>query len=149
MSIRGRCRCGNIEVHWHSIDLSVTPRKCQCQYCLSKNAAYVSKSGTRVDVQIHKENLHNIHQQGTKSAKFHECANCEDLVFVTAQIDGEIYCALNSNCLNNPQGFSPGAKMNLSSQTAEEKLDRWRQNWCHPVLITNQCSSDAVSGAPA
>lgn len=154
MSIRGRCSCGNIEVHWHSIDLSVIPRKCQCQYCLSKNAAYVSKSGTRVTIKIHNEKMHYIHKQGSRSAEFHECANCEDLVFVTAQIDGEIFCAINAKCLNNPQGFSAGKEMDLSDQSAAEKLDRWRQNWCRLVLVTSQGSKgalrrDGLTAAPA
>ena len=83
------------------------------------------------------------------SAEFHECSNCHDLVFVTAQIDGDLFCALNSNCLSNPQGFGLGYEMKLFDQTATEKIDRWRQNWCHPVLITSQGSRDAVTGGPA
>jgi len=138
LSIRGHCKCRNIDVHWHSRDYTVVPRRCQCRYCLSKNAAYVSKSGTRVDILIRKSGLHIIHQQGSRSAEFHECGNCQDLVFVTAWIDGELFCALNANCLANPQGFSPGSEMTLFDQTATEKKNRWRQNWCHPVFIARQ-----------
>jgi hypothetical protein len=147
MSIRGRCTCGNIAVHWHTVDYSVIPRLCQCQYCTGKHAAYVSKSGTKVDILIHKKGMHRIHRQGSKTAEFHECANCDDLVFVTARIDEELYCALNSNCLRNPRGFSPGVKTEFSDQTAATKLDRWRQNWCHPVRIAGQGSSGAVTSS--
>ena len=149
MSIRGQCTCGNIAVHWHTVDYSVTPRMCQCQYCSSKSAAYVSKSGTRVDILIHKEGKHRIHRQGTKTAEFHECTNCHDLVCVTAWIDGDLYGALNSNCLSNPRGFSPGIKIDVSDQTAATKLDRWRQNWCHPVIITSQGRNAAVTAPQA
>ena len=149
MSIRGGCKCNNIQILWHTVDRSLVPRECQCPYCLSKIISYVSKSGTRVEVSIHNESLHNVYQQGTKSATFHECGNCDDLVFVTAEIDGELYCSLNSNCINNPFGFSDSVKMELHNQTAAEKKSRWRQNWCHLVLITSQGSGDALTGASA
>jgi hypothetical protein len=149
MSIRGSCKCNNIEILWHTVDHSLVPRVCQCHYCISKNVSYVSKAGTRVEVTIRKENLHHVHQQGTISAKFHECRNCGELVFVSAEIEEELYCSLNSNCINNPFGFSASVKMQLSNQTVTEKKNRWRQNWCHPVLITSQGSRDAVTGAPA
>ncbi|CAA0125022.1 Uncharacterised protein [Halioglobus japonicus] len=139
MSIRGGCNCNNIEIVWHTVDHSLVPRECQCDYCISKNVSYVSKAGTRVEVTIRKESLHYVHQHGTMSAKFHECGNCGELVFVTAEIDEEIYCSLNASCLNNPSGFSSPVKMELYDQTETEKRNRWRQNWCHPVLITSQC----------
>ena len=102
------------------------------------SAAYVSKSGTKVDILIRKKEMHRIHRQGTKTADFHECANCNDLVGVTARIDGDLYGALNANCLSNPQGFSPGVALDVSDLPAQAKLDRWRQNWCHPMVITSQ-----------
>ena len=150
MSIRGSCKCNNIEIVWHTVDRSLVPRECQCHYCLSKNISYVSKSGTRVEVNIRDERLHHVHQQGTRSAKFHECSNCGELVFVTAEIEEELYCSLNSNCISNPLGFSSAVKMQLHNQTATEKKDRWRQNWCHPVLITSQGNRDSrQAAAPA
>jgi hypothetical protein len=79
--------------------------------------------------------MHYVHQQGSGTAAFHECTNCHDLVAVTANIEGETYCALNSNCLTNPHGFSPAVEMTLFNQPVAQKLERWRQNWCYPVNI--------------
>lgn len=138
MSLSGNCKCQNIQILWHTVDRSLVPRRCQCDYCVSKSISYVSKAGTRVEVRIREEALVNIHQQGTRSARFHECGNCGELVFVTAEIDGELYCSLNANCIINPFGFSEPVKMELHNQTATEKKNRWRQNWCHPVFITCQ-----------
>jgi len=83
------------------------------------------------------------------SAKFHECTNCGELVFVTAEIEEELYCSLNAGCIKNPFEFGASVKMQLYNQTAAEKRNRWRQNWCHPVLITGQGSRDALPGTPA
>lgn len=135
MSMRGSCKCSNIEVSWHTVDHSVVPRKCQCQYCIEKDAAYVSKSGSRVVIHIHNAKLLKSVQHGTNSAIFHECGNCGDLVFVTADIGGDVFGALNANCLENRHGFSAPVVMNFEDQTAEERMDRWRRNWCHPVRI--------------
>ena len=121
---------------WHTIDYSLVPRACQCEYCTSKSAAYVSKSGTKFEVTIRNSDLHATAQHGSNSASFHECTNCDQVIFVTAEIGGELYGALNATCLVNKFGFSPAVDANYSAQTAGEKLARWQQNWCHPVLIT-------------
>lgn len=149
MSIRGGCKCNNIEIIWHTVDRSLVPRECQCDYCVDKGVSYVSKSGTQVEVQIRDEDLHHVHQQGTLSAKFHECINCGELVFVTVEIEEELYCSLNANCIQNPFEFGASVKMQLYNQTAAEKRNRWRENWCHPVVITSLGSGGALRGAPA
>ena len=133
--MKGSCSCNNIEVAWHVIDRSLVPRACQCDYCVSKSAAYVSKSGTRFEVIIHKESLHKTVQHGSGSARFHECANCDQLVFVTWEIAGELYGVLNSTYLNNTHGFSTPLVVDFSSQTPEQKQDRWQKNWCNPVIL--------------
>jgi hypothetical protein len=134
--MRGSCSCNNIKVLWHTVDYSVVPRACQCEYCRAQGAAYVSKSGTAVEVSIHKAGLHRIVTHGSGVARFHECGNCGELVFVTTDIDGEIYGALNATCLENKLGFSTQVKADYSDDTAAQKQERWRQNWCHPVRIT-------------
>jgi hypothetical protein len=154
MSMRGSCSCNNISVLWKNIDFSLVPRGCACDYCSVKGAAYVSKSGTAVEIEIRKSHLHIVKEQGSRQAGFHECANCGDVVFVTVTVEGSLYCALNANCLENRERFPGAVSVNFSDQEPIEKLERWRLNWCHPVLITSQgCKAplarDAVTGAPA
>jgi hypothetical protein len=136
MSISGGCDCNNIKITWHVVDYSVVARACQCDYCLSMSAAYVTKAGTKFEVLIHREKNHRKIQHGSNSAVFHECANCNRVVFVTAEIEDKLYGALNANHLNNKFGFSASVKANFGWQTAEQKRARWRQNWCHPIRIT-------------
>jgi hypothetical protein len=136
MSMRGSCSCNNIQVVWHTVDYSGVPRACQCEYCLAKGAAYVSKSGTSVDVLVHKESQHRITVHGSGNARFHECSGCGDLVFVTATIDGTSYGVLNAMCMKNKLGFPAAVMADVSGQTAAQKRDRWRQNWCYPLSIS-------------
>ena len=140
MTMSGRCDCGNIEITWHVETSSFVPRACQCEYCASKAAAYVTKPGSKIEVAIQSNKRHKVVQHGSNTAKFHECLKCDQVVFVTSEIDGELYGALNANHLDNHVGFSEPVRANFSSQTADEKRSRWRQNWCHPVCITTKGS---------
>lgn len=133
--MHGGCHCNNIQVHWRTTDYSVVPRACQCDYCRQKGAAYVSKSGTAVEVRIHRESQRRIVTHGSQCAEFHECVTCSDVVLVTARIDGETYGALNAQCLHNPLGFSPAVSIDYSGQSAQQKQRRWRQNWCSPIRM--------------
>lgn len=133
----GSCSCKNIEIHWQTIDYSLVPRACQCDYCRSRQAAWVSKSGSKFEIRIHREALHRAATHGSGCAAFHECCHCGEVVFVTAEIDGALYGVLNANCLQNPQGFAPAVRTEFASQSAQQKIDRWRQNWCHPVRIVS------------
>ena len=136
MNITGGCDCDNIKITWHVVEHRLAPRACQCDYCASKSAAYVTQPGTRFDVLIRSGILHKEVQHGSNNAVFHECANCGQVIFVTAEIDGELYGALNANHLNNKESFSRCVELDFSSQTALQKTERWRKNWCQPVLIT-------------
>ena len=135
MSITGSCDCNNFEIFWHTVDHSLVPRACQCDYCLPRGAAYVSKSRTKFDVLIHNTKLHKQVQQGSHTAVFHECAGCEQVVCVTSEIDGEMFGALNARCLNNKFGFPAPIQTDFGEQTADQKRERWRQNWCCPVKV--------------
>jgi hypothetical protein len=100
--------------------------------------AYVSKSGSRVEVRIHNEALYKQVLQGGGSAIFHECGSCRDVVIVTVEIAGEIFGALNANCIANKFGFPTAIETDFSSQTVAQKKERWRQNWCCPVRVNIQ-----------
>jgi len=143
MSMRGSCNCNNFEILWRTVDYSVVPRACQCEYCLARGAAYVSKSGTAIEVRVRNDNLHRIVTHGTGSAGFHECAGCGDLVLVTAAIGNELYGALNAGCMDNKLGFSEPVQTHFVSQTVAQRRERWRQNWCCPVRITASSNETA------
>ena len=134
----GSCDCKNIEIHWQIVDLSLVPRACQCSYCAPKDIAYVSKHHSKFEVTIHSLDNYREEQQGSNLATFHECTNCYQIVFVTADIDGTLHGALNADTMENRLTFSEPVKTNPSSLNREEKLERWRQNWCSPVLVTKK-----------
>jgi hypothetical protein len=137
VTIRGSCGCNNISVSWKNFDFSLVPRQCGCDYCCIRGAAYVSKSGTVFGATIVKPHLHNVVEHGSRQAQFHECTFCRDIVMVTAVIQGTHYGALNVNCLQRRERFVAPVMVEFSGQEPQEKLERWRRNWCAPVVIRN------------
>lgn len=137
MPLRGACRCKNLQLSWQTVDYSVVPRACQCAYCVAQGAAYVSKSGSAFSARIAHPTQYRVVTHGSGLAQFHECTHCSDLVFVSVDIDGDCYGAINSRCLVNPRGFADAVPFDFSGQSDEQKQQRWRQNWCSPVRITS------------
>jgi len=135
MSLRGRCACGNIGVHWQTIDYSLVPRACNCTYCSGHGAAWVSKPGSRFEAVIRRRDQYRVVRHGNGGAEFHECANCGAAVFVTARLHDTVYGALNARLLDNPHGFADALTTDFGDQTAQQKQDRWRLNWCAPVVV--------------
>lgn len=135
MAITGHCDCNNISIRWHCIDHSLVPRACQCDYCSSHRAAYVSKSASRVEINIQQPQYHRSIQHGSHSAVFHECSHCRQVVFVTADIDGVLYGALNARLLDNKISYTSPVATDFSEHSGEQKRQRWSKNWCYPVII--------------
>ena len=142
--IYGRCQCKNIELVWRTISTSLIPRACQCDYCKSKNASYVSEPGTEFRATIHYENNHKIIRHGTESADFHECKNCKKIVFATSEIDNIIYGVINSECIENKDHLKESQPYSYEGETLEERLRRRQKNWCSPVIINPGTDHDLL-----
>jgi hypothetical protein len=135
MSIYASCDCKNIEVFWCVGDLELVPRACQCEYFRSKSAAYVSQPNTKFEATVRNVESHKQIQHGSYSAIFHECSICEQVVFVTAEMDGHRFGALNADRFIDQSVVSAPVKMDFRSQSGKDKRERWRQNWCRPVQV--------------
>ncbi|MFA5548521.1 MAG: hypothetical protein WDA10_08285 [Porticoccaceae bacterium] len=133
--MRGGCRCGNIQLDWRSVDLSIVPRACACDFCRTRSVLWVGKAGTEVRVLIRMARHHRVLTQGTGTARFHECGHCDTLVLASCGIDGLCHGVLNANCLVNPAGFAAPVPLVLADEPLAERLERRRRNWCCPVLF--------------
>jgi hypothetical protein len=147
LSIYGSCKCGNIQIDWDVDDFVRAPRACQCDYCVSKNASYLSEPDSALSVAIHNPELHRVIRHGTNTAEFHECSACNTLVFVSSIIDGAIYGVVNSQCLDNIELELP-IKMEFTEESAQERLARRCRNWCRPVFIIIKCCEAVTSSSP-
>jgi len=136
MRIIGNCKCKNLTVDWRIRDFSLIARACQCQYCSSKQAHWISKSGSRFSLNIRYPNTYQVKKSGYGLAEFHECMNCEDVVAASVVIDNKTYGAINAKCLSQLKRFPAGREvLPEKNQTDIDRQKMWQQNWCSPVEI--------------
>jgi hypothetical protein len=134
--MKGACACGNIELHWQLVDLSLVPRACDCDYCSGHGISWVSKSGTRLRAVVHNPLYYRIVQQGSGTADFHECTHCRMPVFASARIDGQDYAVVNAGCLANPQGFGEALPVSFTDESTDQRAQRRARNWCSLTRLT-------------
>ena len=130
------CGCGNIELHWQLVDLSLVPRACDCDYCSGHGANWVSKSGTRVKAVVHNPLYYRIVRQGSETAEFHECTRCQVPVFASATVDEQDYAVINAGCLANTPGFNDPVPASFAGETADQRAQRRERNWCLLTRLT-------------
>ncbi len=122
------CQCKNIEVDWNTVNSAIVARKCGCQYCIEKDADYVSDADSQVSFKINNPQQHKSVQQGTNTADFHECTNC-GLVLVTCEIEGVVYAVLNAKVLAL-KNYSLNQTLNdLTNESIDLRLARRQKTW--------------------
>ena len=132
----GNCNCKNLILDWQIKDFSLIPRACQCQYCLSKNAAWLAKPGSTFSLAIRRAKEYQAVSHGTHSAQFHECLFCGDVVAVTSEIDDIHYGLINVTALQHRARFPDSRATEFIDQSLTQRLAVREQNWSYPVTVT-------------
>lgn len=126
----GSCRCGNVELHWQLVDHSLVPRCCQCEYCATRELAWVSKSGTRLRSTVRRSAFYRTVTHGTQTARFHECTYCDTPVFASSEVEGDHYAVVNAACVQAPEIFMPARSISFTDETLAQRQKRRKSNWC-------------------
>ncbi len=129
MIIQGACSCGStkFEASLPAELASYSPRACDCDFCISREALYLSDPKGRLEVSF--SDSPDIQRHGSGQAEFLHCPNCGDLVCVTCSIDGNLYGTLNSSISPAFVGLGEAIPVSPKTFSAEEKLERWRDVW--------------------
>lgn len=122
------CFCKNIVIEFTKNDVFVVARKCSCDYCVSKNAEYVSNPKVSITFEIIDKSKRTIIMHGYRSAEFHECINC-GLVLVTSTIAGASYCVLNAKVLGIEGYTLESEALDFSAESIDARLARRKANW--------------------
>ena len=137
MSFTGRCHCGKVrlqlEMREHPAILQ--PRACDCTYCQSRNAAYVSDPQGRLRIQVGAGAELRTERQGAQLADFLCCASCATLVAVCYRDAEGIFAAVNLRVLEQTGQFAAPLEVSPQRLTPEEKVARWKQAWFGDVQI--------------
>ncbi len=71
----------------------------------------------------------SIIQNGDQLASFYYCDNCDDLLAVGCNLNGQLRGAVNSNLLHDTNQFGKAIQIQPRLLSSSEKLDRWGKLW--------------------
>lgn len=133
--LTGHCACGQVEV---SIELTkelslYSPRACDCDFCTSRGAEYLSDPGGKIRLTSHSSLVEQ--QQGDNLAKFLTCPNCSTVLVAALIDDSNSFGAVNATLLQGREKFKASRSASPKLLSADEKVERWTQLWSPLELI--------------
>ncbi len=135
----GGCACGAVTYLLHcNQDLDeLTPRACQCEFCLPREARYVSVADGRLEVRVRDRRYLYAHAFGTFTADFMHCGRCNHLVYVTSEIDGHLRGLVLEQSLRDDI-TAPPAEADYDEESLEQRLARRAANWIPELVVLEQ-----------
>lgn len=105
-----------------------TPRQCDCDFCTSYCAAYLSDPKGTLEINARSALLRKM--QGSEQAIFLVCQGCKTLISAAyQQADDTLIGALNSTLLADKALFNAPQSASPKTLAADEKLERWKKLW--------------------
>ena len=133
----GGCYCGNITVRVETTvpPADMTPRACDCDFCMAHGAEWVSTPDAALEVEIQNEAALSLYSQGSDSARLWICQRCGVVPAVTCDIDGHRKGAVNRRTMENRDAYPAAEVTSPQSLSAEDKKARWKNIWIQKVVI--------------
>ena len=135
MHYSNTCSCGTIQIKLtlpKSID-EYSPRACDCDFCTTRKAAYISDPDGVLEVKQAKELEPLV--QGSEQARFWQCKSCNDLIAVTYEFEDGLQGAINTGFLQNSNKLKTPISVSPKTLSAEEKIERWKAGWMSVTFI--------------
>lgn len=133
----GSCDCGNLTLRFSTTLLpeQITPRACDCSFCLKHGAMYVSDPPGRLRIHVKKEEDLGHYRQGSETCEFLFCKECAVLVAVVLEGEKKMIGALNARCMDDFEGFGESEVVSPRKLSKAEKIARWEEAWVKDVAI--------------
>lgn len=141
-NVRGGCRCGNIglELSLSQVPSAYAPRACDCDFCRSHAAAYVSDPKGSLTLTLRDPSQTARCRQGSGTAEFLVCTQCGVLAAVLYESAGRSYAAVNSKTVNGGLDFGAAQAVSSKRLSPQEKQQRWRELWFRQVRLQGESS---------
>ena len=133
----GGCYCGNITVRVETDKKpeDMTPRACDCRFCSTHGAEWVSTPDAKLEIEIQNEAALSLYTQGSDNARFWICQRCGVAAAVTCDIEDRRKGAVNRRALDKRDAFPPAETVSPASLSPEEKKARWEGRWIQHVTV--------------
>jgi hypothetical protein len=131
----GGCECGAVRFDYRCREplAQQVARACQCEFCLPREASYLSDSVSELEVRIRDRRYLYAHRFGTATAEFMHCAVCNTEVYVACDIDGTRYALVRAAALDEFTALGGTSEVSHDDESLEQRLSRRARNWI-PVL---------------
>lgn len=127
----GSCECGEVKL---TLTLNqpietLTPRKCDCDFCMARNICYLSAPDATIEVTT--KHALTAQQQGSMQAEFLTCPQCQTLIGATCEFGDIRKGALNARILADQDKLQPAVIASPKQLSPQEKFDRWKILWAN------------------
>lgn len=125
----GQCICGSTSINFSlPINInSILPRACDCDFCKSRNIAYLSHPNGVITIES--ANQLSIQKQGSNQAEFLTCQTCQDVIAVSIKFADKHLGALNCKILDTYTTLPAAEIVSPKLLQPNEKLARWKALW--------------------
>ena len=132
---KAKCECGTIvlDIEFNQELNSLVPRKCDCDFCCENNVVYISDPLGKVKLSVGDFDDFQITKQGSQTADFLSCKQCNNILLVLYQENEKTFCALNYQLLDNKINFNKTITVSPKLLSPKEKQTRWKQVWFKQV----------------
>jgi hypothetical protein len=134
-----KCVCVTIEldIEFNQDLKSLVPRKCDCDFCCENNLVYISDPLGKVKLSVGEIDDFQIVRQGSQTADFLSCKQCNNILLVVYQDNEKTFCALNYQLLDNKIYFNKVITVSPKLLSPKEKQARWKQVWFNRVDLAD------------
>jgi hypothetical protein len=133
-SFPATCACGsvNLTMTFTAAPPSYAPRRCDCDFCTSRNLQYLSDPAGSLRINSPKP-LQRL-QQGSAQAEFLACSHCHTVVAVCYRKAEISVGAINASLLQPRSQFAEAVTVQPRLLAADTKTERWKQLWT-PLVV--------------
>lgn len=130
----GSCLCGSVtvEIQLPQPASAYVPRRCDCDFCTSRNLQYLSDA--KGQLQIHSPKPLQRLRQGSEQAEFLACSHCHTIVAVCYREAEICVGAINAALLKPRSLFAEAVTVQPKLLAADTKTERWKQLWT-PLVV--------------
>lgn len=126
---KGSCGCGAVTVELH-VEVALeemTPRRCDCDWCMARDGAYISHPEGRLVLCTPEPMITAQHGHGI--ATFLACPRCGEHMAGSAHLGGVLRGTLRGPVLAERHRLPPAQVGSPKLLSADEKRDRWGRLW--------------------
>lgn len=133
----GGCKCKNINfcAQTNKNIGDISPRACDCEFCVSYNAKYVSDPHGSLIIEIANPLKTIMIRQGSGIATFLVCQECSVLISALHDNGDQLYGAVNASTANKNTRFGKAQSVSPKHLSENNKIERWSKIWFPKVVI--------------